>query len=175
MNIPENLADGLNLAGTGMALVFAALVTFMLILIGLQKLFPGEEMEPEAEEPSEVSEATQATEVNPDEETPEPSAVPAAETPDRIPGSQIAAMAVALYLAMEREERLQPVAALAAEPSTGPTHSHPMTPTPAATPDGRSSWGRIGREALLESQGRRAPTYGHRPQSAYNPRGREGN
>ena len=171
MNIPENLAEGLNLAGAGMAVVFAALVVFMLILMALQKLFPGEEMEMEVLEAAEASEAPQVAVVNSDEEAPEPVAVIDNGAGGRIPGSQIAAMAVALYLAMEQEEQAQPTAIAVTEPvsATAPV----PTLTPAAAPHGRSSWGRIGREAFLDTQGRRAPSYGNRPQSAYNPRGSE--
>ena len=171
MSIPENLAEGLNLAGTGMAVVFVALVVFMLILMALQKLFPGEEMELEVLVPAEAPEAPQVTVVNSDEEAPEPVAVMDNGAGGRIPGSQIAAMAVALYLAMEQEEQAQLTAIAVTEPvsATAPV----PTPTPAAAPYGRSSWGRIGREALLDTQGRRAPSYGNRPQSAYNPRGSE--
>ena len=171
MSIPENLAEGLNLAGTGMAVVFAALVVFMLILMALQKLFPGEEMELEVLEPAEAPEAPQVTVVNSDEEAPEPVAVMDNGAGGRIPGSQIAAMAVALYLAMEQEEQAQLTAIAVTEPVSA-TAPVPI-PTPVAAPYGRSSWGRIGREALLDTQGRRAPSYGHRPQSAYNPRGSE--
>ena len=171
MSIPENLAEGLNLAGTGMAVVFAALVVFMLILMALQKLFPGEEMELEVLEPAEAPEAPQVTVVNSNEEAPEPVAVMDNGAGGRIPGSQIAAMAVALYLAMEQEEQAQ-LTAIAVTESVSATAPVP-TPTPAAAPYGRSSWGRIGREALLDTQGRRAPSYGNRPQSAYNPRGSE--
>ena len=171
MNIPENLAEGLNLAGAGMAVVFAALVVFMLILMALQKLFPGEEMEMEVLEAAEASEAPQVAVVNSDEEAPEPVAVMDNGAGGRIPGSQIAAMAVALYLAMEQEEQAQLTSIAVTEPvsATAPV----PTPTPVAAPHGRSSWGRIGREALLDTQGRRAPSYGNRPQSAYNPRGSE--
>ena len=154
-----------------MAVVFAALVVFMLILMALQKLFPGEEMEMEVLEAAEASEAPQVAVVNSDEEAPEPVAVMDNGAGGRIPGSQIAAMAVALYLAMEQEEQGQLTSIAVTEPvsATAPV----PTPTPVAAPHGRSSWGRIGREALLDTQGRRAPSYGNRPQSAYNPRGSE--
>ncbi len=154
-----------------MAVVFAALVVFMLILMALQKLFPGEEMELEVLEPAEATEAPQVAVVNSDEEAPEPVAVMDNGVGGRIPGSQIAAMAVALYLAMEQEEQAQltPIAVTEPVSATAPV----PTPTPVAAPHGRSSWGRIGREALLDTQGRRAPSYGNRPQSAYNPRGSE--
>ena len=176
MNIPENLAEGLNLAGTGMALVFVALVVFMLILMALQKLFPGEEIETEDSEsgapPELVAEMVQVAETAPVvERAPEPPAVEQAG--GRIPGSQIAAMAVAIYLSMERQEQPQPVAVAAAEPVVAQAPASPPIPTPTDTQPNRSSWGRIGREAMLESQGRRAPAYGHRPQSAFNPRGSE--
>ncbi len=175
MNVPENLAEGLNLAGTGMALVFAALVVFMLILMALQKLFPGEEIEEEefseAAEPEPVAEVIQVAETAPVvERAPEPPAVAVEQPVGRIPGSQIAAMAVAIYLSMEQQEQSQPFA-VAAEPTPAATPA--LAPSPATTPYGRSSWGRIGREAMLESQGRRAPAYGNRPQSAFNPRGSE--
>ena len=176
MNIPENLAEGLNLAGSGMALVFAALVVFMLILMALQKLFPGEEVETEVLEsgapPELVEEMVQIAETAPvAERAPEPPAVAIEQTGGRIPGSQIAAMAVAIYLAMEQQEQPRPVAVMAAEPTSAATPA--PAPSPGTTLYGRSSWGRIGREAMLESQGRRAPAYGNRPQSAFNPRGNE--
>ena len=122
MNIPENLAEGLNLAGTGMGLVFAALVVFMLILMALQKLFPGEEIEEEVSEsgapPELVTEMVQIAETAPVvERAPEPPAPAVEQTGGRIPGSQVAAMAVAIYLAMERQEQPQPVAVVAAEPA----------------------------------------------------------
>ena len=41
----EELREGLYLAATGMGLVFLSLLAFMLILIALGKLFPGEEVE----------------------------------------------------------------------------------------------------------------------------------
>ena len=176
MNVPENLAEGLNLAGTGMALVFAALVVFMLILMALQKLFPGEEIEPEVSEasPEPAAEAIQVAEAAPVvEEAPEPPAPVVEQAGGRIPGSQIAAMAVAIYLSMEQQERPQPAAVAVAEPVAAQTPSSQPAATHATTPYGRSSWGRIGREAMLDSQGRRAPSYGHRPQSPFNPRGSE--
>ena len=42
--MPVDLGDGLYLALVGMGLVFLSLVAFMLILLALQKLFPGEEV-----------------------------------------------------------------------------------------------------------------------------------
>ena len=172
MSIPENLAEGLNLAGTGMAVVFVALVVFMLILMALQKLFPGEEMELEVLEPAEAPEAPQVTVVNSDEEAPEPVAVMDNGAGGRIPGSQIAAMAVASLPGNGAGRAGSVTTAIAVTKPVSATAPVP-TPTPAAAPYGRSSWGRIGREALLDTQGRRAPSYGNRPQSAYNPRGSE--
>ena len=176
MPLHENLAEGLNLAGTGMALVFVALVVFMLILMALQKLFPGEEMEPEMPEPEveteEVLETVQVAAVNSDEEAPEP--VVAMEVPARggIPGPQLAAMAVSIYLAMEREEQAQAVDAEAPEPALAAASAPASNTGPA--PQSRSGWGALGRANFLDSQGRRAPSYNHRPQSPFNPRGRDG-
>ena len=187
MTLPENLAEGLNLAGTGMALVFASLVVFMLILVALQKLFPGEELDTET--PPELIEETilehqapavtppPAVEVAEPPATPEPPAPPEIQAPGRIPGAQIAAMAVSIYLAMEREEQTQLVEVLEPEPvlvpaaATAPAPSR--SPTALDAPQPRSGWGALGRATFLESQGRRAPSYNHRPQSPFNPRGRD--
>ena len=189
MTLPENLAEGLNLAGTGMAVVLVALVVFMLILMALQKLFPGEELDTET--PPELIEETilehQAPVVTPPPvaevaeppATPEPPAPPEPEIqpPGRIPGAQIAAMAVSIYLAMEREEQAQPVEVLEPHPVLVPTASaapaSAVSPTALDAPQPRSGWGALGRASFLESQGRRAPSYNHRPQSPFNPRGRD--
>ena len=48
--MPEELGDGLYLALVGMGLVFFSLVVFMLILLALQRLFPGEEVAEVVEE-----------------------------------------------------------------------------------------------------------------------------
>ena len=139
MNIPENLAEGLNLAGTGMALVFAALVVFMLILMALQRLFPGEEIEPEISElgapPELVAEMVHIAETAPAiERAPEPPAPAVEQVGGRIPGSQIAAMAVAIYLSMEQQAQPQPVAVAVAEPVLAQSPTSASSPAPATTP-----------------------------------------
>ena len=184
MTLPENFAEGLNLAGTGMALVFVALVVFMLILMTLNKLFPGEELELEPHAPEPAAETSSERQVA--EAAPVPAPVveiaepPAPQPAGRIPGAQIAAMAVSIYLAMEREEQAyQPVEAVAPEPAlvsasvTAPAPESTSSPSAFDASQPRSGWGAQGRAAFRESQGRRAPSYNHRPQSPFNPRGRD--
>ena len=180
MTLQDNLAEGLTLAGTGMALVFVALVVFMVILMALQKLFPGEEMVmemPEPEVPEEAAEPLQAVEEQ-IEAAPEPIEIVGSLDEGRIPGAQIAAMAVAIYLEMEREEQAQIAVAESPEPAlvsaTPQAPSPDPDPEPEQAPQPRSGWGALGRATFLESQGRRAPSYNHRPQSPFNPRGRDG-
>ena len=177
MTVPENMAEGLTLAGSGMALVFVALIVFMIILMGLQKLFPGEEMVmemPEPEEPVEAAEPLQAV-AEPAEAAPAPEPIPIAGSLDdgRISGAQIAAMAVAIYLEMEREDQARIAVAESPEPALVSAAAPDPDPDPAPAPQVRSGWGALGRATFLESQGRRAPSYNHRPQSPFNPRGRD--
>ena len=175
------LMEGLRLAGVGMGLVFATLVALMVILFALGKLFPGEEVEQEAEDASATTEAAATTtaaapsttvaaapaapvDLSPRTDAPPaPAAVPAPQPPvapaqsrDGVTGERIAALAVSVYLAMEQEEAERAAAAAASA----------AVPQPAQH---SSSWGSLGRAALWRSQGRRPPAYGHRPHSAYNP------
>ncbi len=180
MTLPESFYEGLNLAGTGMALVFVTLVVFMLILMTLNKLFPGEELELEPTATSPVAETSteqQAAAVAPEVEVTEPPAPPELQPAGVIPGSQIAAMAVAIYLAMEQEEQsYRPVEW--PEPEVALVSASAPAPDQGAAPDDmlqpRSGWGASGRAAFRETQGRRAPSYNHRPQSPFNPRGKDG-
>ena len=159
--MPEDLGEGLELAAVGMGLVFFTLVIFLLILLALRKLFPGEEVAEIIETDGASEEAGPIEEAQPVSvelaiATPqEPSAAAVAPTGVSMSGGKIAAMAVAMYLAMEQEER--------------------TANTPAATTGGNpsqepSAWSNLGRPSLWESQGRRPQAYGEKSHSAYSPR-----
>lgn len=170
--------EGLRLAGTGMGLVFATLVALMVILFALGRLFPGEETEeaieepdtqapgaldeaaaPATEQPSSIeASAEPATEPAP---APQPTAI-AAPARDGVPGSKVAALAVAVYLAMEQEES-ERAGAMTAPSTAAASHANPQQSQPT------SNWGSLGRAALWRSQGRRPSAYGHRGHSAYHP------
>ena len=115
------LTEGLRLAGSGMGLVFATLVVLMLILYALGKLFPDESPEEPAGEPAAEQEVTpaaatleepapEAIEPPPFEAqpapvlaaTPEPQPAAAPAARQGVPGAKVAALAVAVYLAMEQ-------------------------------------------------------------------------
>jgi Na+-transporting methylmalonyl-CoA/oxaloacetate decarboxylase gamma subunit len=175
--MPEDLGDGLYLALVGMGLVFFSLVAFMLILLALRNLFPSEEVA-EVVETDEDPVAVVITDDDPvvaviadddpvaaaireaeAEEEPaiagwanagwqEQTAAPDDPTNGRVSGAKVAAIAVALYLAMEQEGDVE----------------HP-TVLP-------SDWSTQGRAAHWASQGRRPQAYGQRSQSAYPPRNR---
>ena len=180
------LTEGLRLAGSGMGLVFATLVVLMLILYALGKLFPDESPEEPAGEPAAEQEVTpaaatleepapEALEPPPFEAQPapvlaaipepQPAAAPAAVAPaarQGVPGAKVAALAVAVYLAMEQEEAHRAVAP-AAVVENAASQTDPLQQQPS------SSWSGLGRAALWRSQGRRPPAYGQKPHSAYNP------
>ena len=164
--MPEDLGDGLYLALVGMGLVFLSLVAFMLILLALRSLFPSEEVaeivetdedpvaaairEAEAEEEPAIEEGATAR-------LQEQKAAPDGPTNGRISGARVAAIAVAMYLAMEQEENV------AHPPGV------PSTWTPSQD---YSGWSSLGRASLWGSQGRRPQAYGQRSQGAYPPRSR---
>ena len=175
-------AEGLELAGAGMGLVFATLVALMVILFALGRLFPGEEAEEGVEEPdtqtpdaldesatpiTEQPAPVESTSAPVSEPAPEPQpAAIAAPARDGVPGSKVAALAVAVYLSMEQEES-ERAGAITAPSMAAESHANPQPSQPA------SNWGSLGRAALWRSQGRRPSAYGHRAHSAYNPsRGR---
>ncbi|MDE2941243.1 MAG: hypothetical protein OXP10_02705, partial [Chloroflexota bacterium] len=169
-------AEGLRLAGAGMGLVFATLVALMVILFALGRFFPGEEAEEAVEVPDTHAPAAQDEAAAPVAEPPAPieaAAAPAtgsapvpqpdaiaAPARDGVPGSKVAALAVAVYLAMEQEEAeragASPTPSVAA---ASQADTQPSQPT--------SNWGILGRAALWQSQGRRPSAYGHRAHSAY--------
>ncbi|MBI2856489.1 MAG: OadG family protein [Chloroflexi bacterium] len=151
--MPEDLGEGLYLTGVGMGLVFLALVAFMLILLALRRFFLDEEPAPERQEvprgqPEQEAIPATATEVSP---------APGPQSAAAIPGPRVAAMAVALYLAMEQEE--QPLGA-----------EDPLRPQPAPSQHA-TSWSAQGRASLMASHGRRPPAYGQRPHTPYAPKG----
>ena len=164
--MPENLGEGLYLALVGMGLVFLSLVFFMLILLALQKLFPGEEVAEDIET-EEDTVARTIREMEADEEPEieelapprlqEPTEAPSDPTNGRLAGAKIAAIAVAMYLAMEQE---------------GDVAQPPVVPS-AWTPSlDHSGWSILGRTSLWGSQGRRPQAYDQKSQSAYPPRNR---
>ncbi len=159
----EELREGLYLAATGMGLVFLSLLAFMLILIALGKLFPGEEVEEvdAAVETLEAAVQEAAQEAQPAPVELAPAAPPEQAAPAPAPpqggmsGAKIAAMAVAMYLAMEQEEVAAAVPVVA-----------PLILDLSRTP---SEWGSQGRASLWQSQGRRPQAYGQRSYGAYSP------
>ena len=156
--MPEELGKGLYLAGAGMGLVFLALLAFFLIILALRKLFPGDEPAPEGQE---VSQGQPEQEAIPAVATEVPVMAPAPQPTAAIAGPRVAAMAVALYLAIEQEEQLrQPLEAMASVPAQ------------ASPPQRSSTWSAYGRESLMASHGRRPPAYGQRSQTPYTRRQR---
>ena len=162
----EELREGLDLAVVGMGLVFLTLVVFMLILFALRKLFPGEDVAEDVETdeaPAEVGAIEEAQQVSVHPvvaTTQEPSATVATTSggsiPGRsMPGEKIAAMAVAMYLAMEQEESAA---------------NTPVPTTTVGTSQSRSDWTTQGRDALRQSQGHRPQPYGQKGHSAYSPK-----
>jgi Na+-transporting methylmalonyl-CoA/oxaloacetate decarboxylase gamma subunit len=157
--MPEELGDGLYLAGIGMGLVFVALVVFLLILLALRRFFPGEEVPPESQGGSgspvvEMAEADQAGQASAATGLASPPATPVGPDYGKIPGARIAAVAVATYLAMEQEEHPQ---------------QDPIAPVQETSSPSHSTWGDRGRAAILDSQGHRPPAYGQRPRSPHAP------
>ncbi len=159
----EELREGLYLAATGMGLVFLSLLAFMLILIALGKLFPGEEVEEVDAAVSTLEAAAQepALEAQPAPVELAPAAPPEQAAPAAAPqqggvsGVKIAAMAVAMYLAMEQEEIAASVPVVA-----------PPILDLSRVP---SEWGSQGRASLWQGQGRRPQAYGQRSYSPYSP------
>ncbi len=172
------LAEGLRLAGAGMALVFSTLIALMIILFALGRLFPGEEVEeaeapetqstaaldeaaaPAAEPPAPIEAPPQVEASPPPAPAPAPAPPPVTVTAPRdgVTGAKVAALAVSVYLAMEQEEFER------AGAGQVPVSASQAAPQPAEL---TSNWSNMGRAALWSSQGRRPPAYGHRTHSAY--------
>ena len=159
----EELREGLDLAVVGMVLVFLTLVIFMLILFALRKLFPGEEVVEDVETDEVtakvgVTEGAQQVSVQPIvATTQEPPATVVAASGGSMSGGKIAAMAVAIYLAMEQEESAA---------------NTPVSTATVGTFPSRRGWSNLGRSSLWESQGRRPQAYGEKSHSAYPPKDR---
>ena len=166
----EELREGLYLAATGMGLVFLSLLAFMLILIALGKLFPSEEveevdaavetLEAAAQEPAQEAQPAPvelAPAAPPEQAAPLPEqAAPAPAPPQAgVSGAKIAAMAVAMYMAMEQEE-----VAVGVHAEAPPILDLSRVP---------SEWSSQGRASLWQSQGRRPQAYGQRSYGAYSP------
>ena len=172
------LVEGLRLAGAGMALVFSTLVALMIVLFALGRLFPGEEAEeaevpetqsaaaleesaaPVAEPPAPIEAPPQVEASPPQAPVPAPALPVAIESQSRegVPGAKVAALAVAVYLAMEQEE------SELADAAPVPVSASQAAPQPAEL---TSNWSNLGRAALWRSQGRRPSAYGERTHSAY--------
>lgn len=156
--MPEDLGEGLYLAATGMGLVFLTLVIFLLILLALRSLFPGEEVAESVETDEAQAEAGVVEEAQQVSSEPvlaiqqQPSAAAVATPAGSVSGAKIAAMAVAMYLSMEQEEGAAntPVATTAGQPPQNP-----------------SGWGIQGRASLWQSQGGRPQPYDQKSHSAY--------
>jgi Na+-transporting methylmalonyl-CoA/oxaloacetate decarboxylase gamma subunit len=152
----EDMGEGLYLAAAGMGIVFLTLLVFMMILFALRKLFPGEEVpEDTAEDAAEVRVIQEAQRVM--STTQEPSAAGAiasagSTVAGRIAGSRIAAMAVAMYLAMEQEEMAATI--LVSNTAVGASWN-------------RSNWTTQGRDSFRQSQGHRPQAYGQKSHSAF--------
>ena len=160
IGLPKDLGEGLYIAATGMGLVFLTLIALMVILFALKKLFPAEEIEatyPAQERPTSIEVPQQAEVAQIPVATPElsPIVVPAE---NGVPGAKIAAIAVAMYLAMEQEEQAaMPTATAAAKPQ-------PEAPRERSDGGTAPTW---------ENQGHRPQPYGQRTQSPYTPRNRQ--
>jgi len=164
--MPEGLEEGLHIALMGMGLVFISLVVFLLILLALQKLFPGEEIASgdgtdggkDRVSPVLGDVNTTKTDEPVREELGQMPLEPNIPTSHGILGPRVAALAVALYITLENGlDGAEP-------PGT--------VPNPWDTSRIYSEWGALGRASLWNSQGHRPEAYGQRIQSPYTLRGR---
>lgn len=155
--MPVNLGDGPYIAYMGMSLVFITLTVFLLILILLRRLFP-------------VQEASVAIESNVNMPQVEvlsgrinknrsetlssemASVVDGGSSAISTPGQKIAAMSVALYMAMEKDQ------------TTANVHQMNLSDNQL---HGHTNWTIQGRTSLWDSQGRRPAPYNNKNHSAY--------
>ena len=142
----DNLTEGIYLSGIGMGLVFLTLIAFMLILLLLKWVFPGEDIDTDEEtNDSEkdmislgnlsMADADMNIQQNQDSQG---------------LGSKIAAMAVSLYLATEKD------GTLSMSPENSGVHS---------------KWNKSNRESFWDSQGGKSSPYGKRIYTPYDNRG----
>ena len=143
-------------------MVFLALLAFLLIMVALQRLFP-DEGAPSGE--SGFGGVDAAVGEDAITEPAEPTQPAAVHSTGVLPGAQIAAMAVALYLSTEQEESGERSNEQGGcEVAVTTSASVPLPPTAV------SNWTVRGRTALMESQSRRPPPYGQKLHSAYSQR-----
>lgn len=139
----DNINEGIYIAGVGMGLVFLTLVVFMIILLVLNKIFPGEEITDEVDSKSsndaELAEADNEMDMN------------HTGPLDEGLGSKIAAMAVGLYLTMEEDKV--------------------VTITDASNEVAASVWNKDSQNSFWNSQGSRPTAYGSRTYKPYDPKG----
>ena len=155
--MPVNLANAAYIAYTGMALVFITLAIFLVVLLVLQKLFPVQQVTTAVESNVNISPVGILSERMSKGESmnlsSEESSVLGGESSEiSTTGQQIAAMSVALYMAMEKEQ------------ATANLHQENVSDSQL---HGHSGWSIQGRTSLWNSQGRRPPPYDNKPHSAY--------
>ncbi|MCL0032107.1 OadG family protein [Dehalococcoidia bacterium] len=139
----DNINEGIYIAGVGMGLVFLTLVVFMIILLVLNKIFPGEEIADEVDSKSsnDVGLAEADNEMDMNHTGPL----------DEGLGSKIAAMVVGLYLTMEEDKV--------------------VTITDASNEVAASVWNKDSQNSFWNSQGSRPTAYGSRTYKPYDPKG----
>ena len=139
----DNINEGIYISGIGMGLVFLTLVVFMIILLVLNKIFPGEEIADEVDSKSadvmESAETFNRIDMN--------YSVPA----DKGLGSRIAAIAVGMYLTMEEDK----VVTIANASNVGESRA----------------WNKESQNSFWNSQGSRPSAYGSRSYKPYDPKG----
>ncbi|MBF8266655.1 MAG: hypothetical protein HW388_163 [Dehalococcoidia bacterium] len=151
--MPADLREGLYLTGIGMVVVFLALSGLLLIMVALQRLFPGKDTSSSGQDEGTPGQKPQAGEKPTPAELPQPLQAASSQSYGGVTGAQIAAIAAAAYLAMEQEGQLQPA----------------LRATPALSQQ-PSGWSAQGRTLLAEGQSRRPPPYQQKPHSAYSPK-----
>ena len=139
----DNINEGIYVDGVGMGLVFLTLVVFMIILLVLNKIFPGEEIAGEVDSKSAnvVESAETVNDIDMNYSGPL----------DKGLGSRIAAMAVSLYLTTE-EDKVVTIADVSNEGEA-------------------TAWHKESQNAFWNSQGSRPSAYGSRTYKPYDPKG----
>ena len=146
--MPADLREGLYLTGVGMGVVFFALSGLLLVVVALQRLFPGKETPPSSQGGEAPGQELEAREKHTPTELPQPLQATSSQSYGGETGAQIAAIAAAAYLSMEQE----------GQPETA---RREVPKPPVSQPS--STWGTRARMTLMESQSRRPPPYGRKP------------
>ena len=139
----DNINEGIYIAGVGMGLVFLTLVVFMIILLVLNKIFPGEEITDEIDSKA-VADLESAASVNDID-------MNFTGPLDKGLGSRIAAMAVGLYLTMEEDKV--------------------VTIADASNEIEARAWNKESQNSFWNSQGSRPTAYGSRTYKPYDSKG----